>query len=421
MTSNLNTINFHSKRGGLCMKGSIYSDQKCPICGKSFVYIEVKKGLFCKKHPEQRASSRFYVKFGNDRTKRYGNDFAAAERHLTGLRFKTDEGTYDARDYQKNRPLAFDNLIKKYLNYKSNSDISPKQLIHYKNVLGKAAEEWGSQNIKEIREGEIEDFLFKSFDGISDKTRHNYKSVLSDFWTWVVRREKSKSGLLMPEFPNISYELGWRTITDVQTQQQIVEEVKRISFSFNPRIWLAIKLLTLYPRIRPGELIDILEGQINTNENWIVIPHPKEGKPKFVHILSEHSKLIELHWEPRGLPHLHFFRHINSRSGIQIGQKFGQRYLRKYWAKACENLGIKGVTLYPGTKHTTVTALGKQLTPEQIKRGATGHVSDAFERYMLPDVNEATMATQAVVEMQQNQSSVLKFNNGGKQRKVRTK
>jgi integrase len=415
-----NTIAAQSSYKGLCMKGSIYSGQKCSICGKPFVYIEVRKGLFCKDHPKQHASGQFYVKFGNGSTKRFGNNFIAAERHLTGLRFKTDEGTFDKRDYQKDRPLAFDNLTKKYLAYKSNGDISAKQLKHYGNVLGKATNDWGSQNIKEIREGEIEDFLFLNFDGISDKTRHNYKSVLSDFWKWVVRREKSKSGLLMPEFPNISYKLGWRTITDVKTQQRIVEEVKRISFAFNPRIWLAIKLLTLYPRIRPGEMISILEGHINTAESWIVIPHPKEGKPKFVHLLSEHSKLIDEHWEPRGLPHLHFFRHIVGRSGIKVGQKFGQRYLRKYWAKACDNLGIENVTLYPGTKHTTVTALGKHLTPEQVKRGATGHVSDAFERYMLPDVNEATLATQTVVKMQQNQRNVVELNNSNKQRKLRT-
>jgi hypothetical protein len=33
------------------------------------------------------------------------------------------------------------------------------------------------------------------------------------------------------------------------------------------------------------------------------------------------------------LPHLYFFRHIDGRSSVQIGQKFGQRYLRKYWAR----------------------------------------------------------------------------------------
>ncbi|MCP4294094.1 MAG: hypothetical protein GY786_00615 [Proteobacteria bacterium] len=83
-------------------------------------------------------------------------------------------------------------------------------------------------------------------------------------------------------------------------------------------------------------------------------------------------------------------------------------------------MNIKNVTLYPGTKHTTVTALGKQLTPEQIKRGATGHVSDAFERYMLPDVNEATIASQAVVEIQ-NKGKVVDFDKDGNFGKVRTK
>lgn len=40
------------------------------------------------------------------------------------------------------------------------------------------------------------------------------------------------------------------------------------------------------------------------------------------------------------------------------------------------------------------------MTPEQIQRGATGHASDAFKRYMLPDVNEAHQARQAVAEIQ---------------------
>jgi hypothetical protein len=42
------------------MIGGIYSDEKCGICGGRFKYIE-KKGLFCPKHPDQRATS-FIVK-----------------------------------------------------------------------------------------------------------------------------------------------------------------------------------------------------------------------------------------------------------------------------------------------------------------------------------------------------------------------
>ena len=41
-------------------------------------------------------------------------------------------------------------------------------------------------------------------------------------------------------------------------------------------------------------------------------------------------------------------------------------------SKACNNLGIKGVDLYGGTKHSTATALSEFLTPEEIKRGGTG-------------------------------------------------
>ena len=48
-------------------------------------------------------------------------------------------------------------------------------------------------------------------------------------------------------------------------------------------------------------------------------------------------------------------------------------------------LGVTSVSLYPGTKNSTVTALGGILTPEEIKRGGTGHqTSAAFERYLLP-------------------------------------
>lgn len=40
------------------------------------------------------------------------------------------------------------------------------------------------------------------------------------------------------------------------------------------------------------------------------------------------------------------------------------------------------------------------MTPEQIQRGVTGHASDAFKRYMLPDVNEERQARQAVAKVQ---------------------
>lgn len=202
--------------------------------------------------------------------------------------------------------------------------------------------------------------------------------------------------LEMPEFPDISFTLSWRNIVSMKDQRSILDEVKRLTWDFNPRIWLGIELLATYPKVRPGEMLNVKEGHINLSERWIVFPVPKEKRPKFIHLLPEHADMIREIRGPKGLPDLYFFRHVKKISGVKAGVRFGQKQFRKWWNQACKNLKIEGVDLYGGTKHSTVTALGKVLTPEQIQRGVTGHVSDAFRRYMLPDVNEALEASRAV-------------------------
>ncbi len=113
--------------------------------------------------------------------------------------------------------------------------------------------------------------------------------------------------------------------------------------------------------VRPGELRNVQEGHINLQEKWIVFPQPRKRDPKFIHLLPQHCELIQSIWPPRALPHIYFFRHLTSRSGIRAGDRFGQKYLKPWWDRACKNLGITGVDLYGGTKHSTVTALGKTV------------------------------------------------------------
>ena len=61
---------------------------------------------------------------------------------------------------------------------------------------------------------------------------------------------------------------------------------------------------------------------------------------------------------------------------------------------ACNNLGISGVPLYPGTKHSTVTAAKEQMSPEEIKKYLTGHKTNkAFDRYLLIDAKTQREAT----------------------------
>jgi integrase len=208
----------------------------------------------------------------------------------------------------------------------------------------------------------------------------------------------------MPEFPEIHFKMEMKTVVSIEDQQAIIEEVKRISWKDNPRIWLGIKLLSLYPRVRPGELLNVKEGHINLTENWIVFPQPKEKEPKFIHLLPEYSVLIkEIRNMSPAMPNVFFFRHLKSGPSVTAGSKFGLHLFNKWWKRACENLNISGVALYAGTKHSTVTALGKLMSPEQIKHNVTGHTSSAFQRYFLPDHNENISATWKVAEIQGDQ------------------
>ena len=97
--------------------------------------------------------SRWVVRFPGGVFKRF-QDRGEAERFLTGLRFKRDEGSFDARDYHKDQPLGVANLTQKYIETKR-----VKCLRNIKDHLRKACVFWGNRNIKTIEYGDLEDLL----------------------------------------------------------------------------------------------------------------------------------------------------------------------------------------------------------------------------------------------------------------------
>ena len=145
-------------------------------------------------------------------------------------------------------------------------------------------------------------------------------------------------------------------------------------------------MLSTYISIRPGELIKVKEKHIDLESGYIFIPDPKENKAKAVPLIPEDIELLFSF--PRGLPDLPFFRHPSGLKGVKAGQKFGDKYLYKWWKRACKNLGIEGVDLYGGTRHSTVIALRQFASPEQIKRATMHSTNKAFERYFRIESDE---------------------------------
>ena len=173
--------------------------------------------------------------------------------------------------------------------------------------------------------------------------------------------------------------MSYRKILSKQDQLRVLLEVERIT-QINPRIYIGILFLATYINVRPSELIGIRERDIDLENRRILIKETKTGESKYIFLLPDDTKLISTLMS--NFPNNYFFRHEHGRGGNRPGSKFGKGYLYRWWKKACRNLGITGVDLYGGCRHSSAIDLRKTRTPEEVKR-ATGHATNqAFERYL---------------------------------------
>ena len=343
------------------MKGGIYTREKCPICGSSFV--DTGKSLVCPNHKNISAKTMF-IRFGS--VFRNHSSYEKASRELTGYRFKTDEHTFDERDYRRDNPLGFINMSNKFL-----ESVKPKTAKNMKPHIDHAQAKFENRNVKDLRCGDFEDLINAL--SLSDKTKHNIISTLKVFYRWMLRREEITS---IPEFPEVKFVLGYRNTVSKEVQNQIIGEVKRIA---PVKVYLGIKWLATYFSIRPAEMINLKEGDIDIGNAYLYFPHPKERKYKSVPILPE--DVIILQSFNFSVPAIPFFRHDGGIKGTRKNEPYGEKYFYKWWVKACSNLNIEGVDLYGGTRHSTVRAKRKDFTPEQLKEAAMSKTNKAFERY----------------------------------------
>jgi len=338
------------------MKGGIYSDEKCPVCGGGFK--DFGKFLCCPAHPKCKAG-KFKVKFGKI-IKRFKN-YDEATRFLTGVRYETDRQTFDERDYRRDNPLSFTNASERYKDHRK-PDIRKTSYQSMTNHFDKAQAYFKNRNVKDLKYADFEDFLKQLPQG--GKTKKNIMTSIRAMYVWLKHRQEI---FLMPEFPAVEFELGYRKTVDKEVQQAIINDVK----AHEPfKVWLGIRFLATYISIRPMELMNVTHGNIDIKNGYIYIPHPKEKKYKAVPIIKEDIELLE---KLQGFPAAFVFG--------EEGKRFGENRFYKAWKRACNRLGIEGVDLYGGTRHSSARALRKFFSPEEIKRATMHSTNQAFERY----------------------------------------
>lgn len=67
---------------------------------------------------------------------------------------------------------------------------------------------------------------------------------------------------------------------------------------------------------------------------------------------------------------------------MRAGDRFGEKYLYKWWVKAYEKLKIEGLDLYGGSRHSTVRELRRFRTPEEIRIASMHSTNKAFEKIL---------------------------------------
>lgn len=322
------------------------------------------------------------VRFGRSVYKRC-KSLQEAERFLTGLRFKSDEGTFDVRDYRKDQPLGFKNLAKGFISRKKAQGKRSWKKMEYH--LNYAISYFDNQNIKEIGEGELEDFFLQLPSHLSGKTRYNIRATLHTLWRDAQRRERKRNpSFQIPEFPECSFDSPKRKIVDKDTQWLILEKLREIT-PHNPKIYLACMWLATYTNTRPIELINIKEGDIDRETGVVTVSRSKTGVAKEFYLTPEDLEIVRS--MPRGLPHLYFFRHEGGK-GVQPGQQFGPDILRKWWTKACQQVGVEGVSHYPGTRHSSLTDINRRFGYARAKQASGNRTNRALERYLIATEEE---------------------------------
>jgi len=353
------------------MKGSIQTNLRCPVCGLRLKSLEP-RGLYCPAHPEKIHEGRCRVMFDNVCTRFF--TYREAYKVLTRKRSEVDAGTYDTRDYLiKAKPLAFNRLASEWLDFKAR-EVKRSSWRSLAAGLTKAMTAWGETNIKNIQHAQLQDF-FRGYPGAS-KSKANALYALKQFWAWA----NDRYDVPPVRWPKIGrVEMAFRDTVDLKTQEAIINDIKE----HEPfRVWLCIKWLATYIAIRPGEMRSLTEGQVDRARGILIITdqQAKEKRAKIIPLIEEDLEIV------RALPltfrqDMPFFRHESQVSNIQPGRGLGGTLLYYAWDRACRRFGVKGVSLYPGTKHSTAMGYREIYTPEQIMSLTLHSTGAAFRRY----------------------------------------
>lgn len=372
----LNSTQFSDKirppengRGDLCMKGGIYTKEKCPICGRKFE--KTGADLLCSIH--QTRPRKVYIqlyasalhKHINIFTDRQGYPFTSYEqaaRILNKIRAEIDEKTFDPTRYvaEKLKPLRFNNWSDSWLQKKENEAKkglkSPSYLKALRVYVGKFQKYFGETDIRDIGTKAINDF-YLTMDASPKYVKNildGLRKLLQDAFDWGDIKQ-------MPKFPKVDVPEADVETIDLDLQDSIINSIPdamdRTFILFLARLMLR----PCEPRGLYWEDLDFKHHRVKIRRHYSLNEIRPATKSKNMKILPLDGELEQaLLALPRHLTSPFVFWKRN-------GHPFSESWARKLWKRVCKQMGVE-IGLYQGTKHSSATELadreGLDLTQE---------------------------------------------------------
>jgi len=353
---------------GYSMIGAVRTKEKCPTCGGLFK--DTGRDLICPKHGTRpRRYYAFFYHKGDHR--KYGfKSYPDVVDYLRDVEKDIQENSFDPRNYRAHTlkefqfTVCFDTWIKSREEDRRIGEIAPSSLRKMKEYRKRLVTFFGKSDVRSLKKENIKLFLRKlQEEGLSKKTQKNILSVLHKLLVDTYDNKEIK--LTVPRFPTITINQPETNWIDNEMQKRLIETIPA-------RHRPVFQFLMTYG-CRPGEARALQHSDINYKLGLITIQRTfservlcdvtKTKKSRELPLFKDMAEMFRR--LPRSLeqPFVFLFK----------GKPYNNNTLGDIWRAACKRIGLAGVCLYEGTRHSAASQLVNRGVPLQVVMELLGH------------------------------------------------
>ena len=332
------------------MKGAVGTKERCPKCEGNFEGKPLSCPT-CKTTPQKYYVDLYWngkIKLYSDKTGQALDSYARADRLLNYIRTEIDEGTFDPKNYQKKEvdALRFKNYVDNWLQRREleyqRGHIPKSYMKEIKSyILRHYLPFFQQTNLRNIREGHIQDFKNQLPPHINHKTVANILGVLRTIFSNAFER---RDILVMPKFPKVQFEEPVTRWITWEEQQVIIEHLPKSG------PWMAFYLFLIKQGARPNEARALRWENLDFKNDVVTIaaafdrdifkPHTKERDVRYLPLNPLVKEAI-----------LKLPRALNGFVFQHKGEPITHNMASHVWRRAALKAGIQ-ISCYEGTRHS---------------------------------------------------------------------